>query len=262
MTGKHEQASDLIWSNWSGGTTIDDLPAQMKPGTRAAGYAIQAHLEAFSAEPRAGWKIAATSTAGQTHINVDGPLAGRLLAEKIHADASTVSIASNRMRVAEPEFAFRFGTGIASRGKTYTVDEVMAQVASLHLAIELPDSRFTDFTAVGGPALIADNACARDLVLGDAVTANWRSLDLATHVVDCTVGARYERQGIGSNVLGDPRAAMAWCVNEISALGIDIQAGEVITTGTCAIPLEIEPGDRVHADFGSLGTISVQLTET
>lgn len=260
MSRTPEEAAALIWQHWEDGTVLDHLPAPSRPHTRAAGYAIQAHLERFSAHPRAGWKIAATSTAGQNHINVDGPLAGRLLAEKIHAPGAEVSMAGNRMAVAEPEFAFRFGDALPARGNDYTVEEVLAAVASLHLAIELPDSRFSDFTAVGGPSLIADNACTRDLVVGPAVSADWRGLDLSTHAVHCTVGTRYTRDGTGANVLGDPRAALAWCVNEISALGIDIRSGEIVTTGTCAVPLEIEPGDHVTADFGTLGTISVKLT--
>ena len=260
MSRTPEEAAALIWQHWEDGTVVDQLPEPSKPRTRAAGYAIQAHLERFSEHPRAGWKIAATSEAGQNHINVDGPLAGRLLAEKIHSPGAEVSMAGNRMAVAEPEFAFRFGDGLPARGKEYSQEEVLAAVASLHLAIELPDSRFSDFTAVGGPSLIADNACARDLVIGPPVSADWRGLDLAAHPVHCKVGARYTRDGVGANVLGDPRLALAWCVNEISALGIDIRPGEVVTTGTCAVPLEIQPGDHVNADFGVLGQISVQLT--
>ena len=75
------QASGLLWGNWQAGTAIDDLPDALAPATREEGYAIQALLEERSAEPRFGWKIAATSKAGQDHIAVSGPLAGRLLAE-------------------------------------------------------------------------------------------------------------------------------------------------------------------------------------
>ena len=259
MSQSPEEAADLIWQHWQDGTVMDDLPAALKPHTRAAGYAIQAHLEGHSRYPRAGWKIAATSAAGQNHINVAGPLAGRLLAERIHGDGAEISLTGNRMRVAEPEFAFRFGAAVPARGAEYGIDEVLGLVADLHLSLELPDSRFADFTAVGGPSLIADNACARDLVLGPAIGADWRALDLAAHPVHCTVGGRLSCEGTGANVLGDPRAALAWCVNEVSALGIDIHAGEVVTTGTSTVPLEIGPGDRVTAEFGVLGTISVIL---
>lgn len=259
MSKNARRVCDLIWKNWRDGTAMPALPADLKPRTRAEGYAMQAGLERHSAHPRAGWKIAATSEAGQRHVNVDGPMAGRLLAENLFPEATTLSIATSRMSVAEPEFAFRFGKALPSRPEPYATDEAMAAVDTLHLAIELPDSRFANFTEVGAPTLIADNACARELILGSAVTANWRALDLAAHRVKCQVAGRYERDGVGSNVLGDPRLALAWCVNEVSRLGIDIAAGEVVTTGTCAVPLELEPGDAVVADFGTLGRISVKI---
>jgi 2-keto-4-pentenoate hydratase len=235
------------------------LPPGLKPATRAEGYAIQAHLEQRSSRPLAGWKIAATSTAGQQHIGVDGPIAGRLLAEFLHEDGASVSIATNRMLVAEPEFAFRFAQSLPPRVEPYSVAAVMAAVADLHLAIELPDSRYDDFAQAGGPSLIAEAACAHDLVVGPAVKADWRALDLSRHPVRCRIAGRYEREGSGANVLGDPRIALTWLVNELSGLGITVNAGELVTTGASVPPLEIEPGDRVEADFGALGTVNVSV---
>jgi 2-keto-4-pentenoate hydratase len=259
---EYQEACALIWRHWQSGEVMDDLPAVLKPRTRAAGYAVQANFEAFSSTPRAGWKIAATSTAGQRHINVDGPIAGRLLSERLCRDNATVSIETNRMRVCEPEFAFRFGDDIQPQQTPYTVPEVMAKVADLHLTIEIPDSRFSDFTRVGAPSLIADNACARDLVVSVPVTANWREIDLSTHPVTAAVAGRYDREGTGANVLTDPRVALAWLVNEVSALGITIRRGELVTTGTCMTPLEVAPGDRVTADYGDLGKVGVTLAGT
>jgi len=256
----HDQACAFIWRLWQLGDVAAALPADLAPRTRAEGYAIQACFERRSAKPRYGWKIAATSSAGQTHIGVDGPLAGRLLAERILPGGASVSLARNRMRVCEPEFAFRFARALAPRPEHYTQADVMAAVGDLHLTLELPDSRFCDFARAGGPALIAEDACADRLVVGPRVTADWRTLDLSRHVVKARVGDRYAREGIGSNVLGDPRAGLAWLVNEVTRLGITIQSGELVTTGTCMVPLEIAPGDCVEADYGILGRIGVRLT--
>ncbi|MFZ8398904.1 2-keto-4-pentenoate hydratase, partial [Staphylococcus aureus] len=76
------------------------------------------------------------------------------------------------------------------------------------------------------PTLIADNACAHKLVLGEATPKVWRTLDLSRHEVMAHVGSRYTRPGIGSNVLGDPVIALTWVVNELSSLGIDLQPGQ------------------------------------
>ena len=257
MSGTNPTA-DLIWQHWQAGTVMAALPDGTAPSTRAEGYAAQAGLEAKSAKPRAGWKIAATSAAGQNHIGVSGPLVGRLLAENLFEDGTEITIAGNAMRVIEPEFAFRFGQPLPSREKPYSVDEVFAHVSALHLTIEFPDSRFADFAKAGEANLIADNACARDLIVGPVVTTDWRSMDLAAHPVHCEIAGRYTRDGVGSNVLGDPREALAWSVNEISNLGIGIQAGELITTGTAAVPLEIQPGDVITCDFGVLGRVKAK----
>jgi 2-keto-4-pentenoate hydratase len=252
-------ASDLLVRHWREGTVLPALPATLRPATRAEGYAIQAELERRSARPLWGWKIAATSAAGQRHIGVDGPLAGRLLAEMVHPDGATLPFGANRMRVAEAEFAFRMGRDLPPRAAAYSVEEVLDAVAALHVAIEVPDSRFEDFVTAGAPQLIADNACAHLFVLGPEAPASWRGLDLAAHRVVGRVAGRLEREGAGANVLGDPRIALAWLANELSRHGVTLAAGQVVTTGTCVVPLEVVPGDKVLAEFGVLGQVGLRF---
>jgi 2-keto-4-pentenoate hydratase len=251
-----ETASRLLHGHWRAGTKIGALEDAMRPRSRTDAYAIQAVLEHYSREKLFGWKIAATSEAGQRHINVAGPLAGRILAETVLPDGGTARMAGNEMRVAEPEFAFRMGNDLLPRATPFTVAEVLDAVATLHPAIEIPDSRFADFVSAGEAQLIADNACAHLFVLGAATTADWHGRDLIEERPRITMrGEHYV--GHGKNVLGDPRVALAWLANELRGLGIALRAGEVVTTGTCHPPLPIAPGDRMEADFGVLGKVSV-----
>lgn len=252
-------ASDLLLDAWDSSDRIAELPPELRPATRAEGYAIQAEVLRRTARPLFGWKIAATSTSGQHHIRVDGPLAGRLLAERVLPDGATVGIGHSLMRCAEVEFAFRMAAPLAPRDHPWTVDEVMAAVATLHPAIELPDSRYRDFTVVGAPQLIADDACADWFLLGAPAPDGWRTLDLAEHPVLAVKNGTEERRGRGGNALGDPRIALTWLVNELSGIGVTLHAGEVVTTGTCLVPVEIEPGDEVRANLGELGGLSVRL---
>ncbi|MEJ8854210.1 fumarylacetoacetate hydrolase family protein [Variovorax robiniae] len=256
------EASNAFWSAWQLGAAIDHLLPADRPTTRAEGYAVQALLEGRSDKPVAGWKIAATSAAGQKHINVSGPLAGRIMAERVHPSGSSFSMKGNRMAVAEAEFVFRMARDMAPRAHAWSVEETMAAVGELCLGIEVPNSRFADFVTAGEAQLIADNACAHEFVLGGAVTVPWRDLDLAAHRAHATVtgAARsYERDGIGAAVLGDPRIALTWLVNELSQHGVTLRAGQFVTTGTCLVPLEIVAGDAVQVDFGVLGTVSARF---
>ena len=252
------EAAQLLIQHHAQGTRLRELPPALRPSSRAEGYAIQAEWVAGSTRPLFGWKIAATSAAGQRHINVDGPIAGRVLAESVVADGAILPLAGNQMRVAELELAFRMGVDLPPRTRPSGVDEVMAAVATLHPAIEIPDSRYEDFCAVGAPQLIADNACGHRFMLGPAAAFDWRARDLAAHAVAADVaGKSHHHEGHGRNALGDPRIALAWLVNELSGLGLTLRAGEVVTTGTCVVPIEVVPGDRVAADFGELGALAV-----
>jgi 2-keto-4-pentenoate hydratase len=247
-------ASRTISGHWRAGTKLAALDPAQRPQGRNEGYAIQAELE--KSGKLFGWKIAATSEAGQKHINVAGPMAGRILSHTVIADGGTASMHGNEMRVAEPEFAFRMARDLPSRPTPYSVAEVLGAVDTLHPAIEIPDSRFADFVSAGEAQLIADNACAHLFVLGAPAGADWRGRDLIEERPVVSMRGR-TFVGHGKNVLGDPRVALSWLVNELSGLGITLHAGEVVTTGTCHPPLPIASGDRMEADFGVLGKVSV-----
>lgn len=253
------RAAELLWKTWMEERRIDAIPDAFRPATRADGYQIQRQLAEHSGQATAGWKIAATSVAGQKHLQVDGPLAGRLLASRVHPDGAAIPLGNNGMRVAEAEFVFRLGRDLPPRPQPYELAEVMTAIDTLHPAIEIPDSRYNNFCIVGSPQLIADNACAHHFVLGAATTADWRSMDLPSHVVRAHLNGAFDREGVGANVLGDPRLAMTWIANELRIQNIGLRAGEFVTTGTSIVPIPIELGSHILADFGCLGTVTTKL---
>ena len=252
-------AAAILLDHWRAGTRIAAIPEALRPATRAEGYAVAAELAVLTGDRVAGWKLAATSVAGQRHINVDGPLAGRIFASKLLPPGAAVSLDGNAMRVAEAEFAFRFGQDLPPRAAPYTEDECAAAVSALHLSIEIPDSRFVDFTKVGAAQLIADTACASWLVLGPEVRAEWRGLDLAAHKAAGFRNGQQVVEGTGKAVLGGPLIALHWFVNEAAHFCGGVTAGQFVTTGTCIVPIAISPGDTVMADYGALGTISARM---
>ncbi len=250
-------AAAILWRHWQQSTRMSELPAHCRPGTRAEGYAIQAEVAQQSGQSIVGWKIAATSNAGQEHIRVDGPIAGCLLSARALAAGARIALAGNNMKVAEAEFAFRMERDLPGRAEAYGVEEVLAAVASLHPAIEVPDSRYEDFTRAGAPQLIADVACACWFVIGPPVGIDWRARDLVRHRVAAYRNGAPAGQGSGANVLGDPRAALAWIANELCSYGSGLRAGEVVITGTCLTPVPVRAGDHIQADFGEFGVLEV-----
>lgn len=179
---------------------------------------------------------------------------------RVLESGANISLSGNLMRVAEAEFAFRMRNDLGKRKKTYNMDEVQTAVESLHTAIEVPDSRFEDYTVVGAPQLIADNACACWFILGPPARANWREFDLAQHKVEGYKNQVHAANGSGANVLGDPRIALTWIANELSQFGEGLRAGQIVTTGTCITPIPVAPGDQVRMDFGVFGSVEAQFS--
>jgi 2-keto-4-pentenoate hydratase len=186
-------------------------------------------------------------------------MAGRLLEERAIANGGDCPLGNNLMRVAELEFAFRFGADLPPRATPYIESEVLDAVEALLPAIEIPDSRYSHFETAGAPQLIADNACAHRYLFGADVTVDWRGIDLAAHTVRAYRNGAHIADGIGSNVLGDPRTALTWLVNELSSHGLTLKAGQTVITGTCVVPIPIAVGETIAGDFGVLGRVEIRI---
>jgi len=254
-----QQAAQHFWQHLDSGQLIAELPVAQRPKTEAEGHAIQAAFAEHSSQPVAGWKIAATSKAGQQHLAIDGPLAGRVLMERVLPDQLTLDLQHNLMAVVEAELAFVFGEDLPPQEQPYSVKQVMEAVADLRPTIEIPDSRYSDFTKVGKAQLLADNACAWWLVAGAAAPSDWRYADLREHQVQLYRNGQLAGEGIGSNVLGDPREALTWLVNDVNSRGETLKAGQLVTTGTCLVPVTVQAGDEILSDYGVFGKLRMRV---
>jgi 2-keto-4-pentenoate hydratase len=257
-----ESACDRLMDHRDAGTKLAALPIwpeRLRPDDLYEAMVVQQAWGVFDGEA-SGYKLAATNVAGQRHINVDGPLIGTLFETRALENGATVSLAGNHMRVAEMELAFRFERKVNANGEV-TIDDIRAAVGSIHPAIEVPDSRYRDYTKVGPYQITADNACAWHHLIGPAGPDDWREWDLDTFTVrgGVTGGDIYE--GVGANVLGSPWNALLWAVQEMDRLDIELSPGDLIMTGTLSTPIPIVPGDEVVADFGPLGTLALTFRE-
>ena len=255
-----QQAAQHFWQHLDSGQRIVELPDAQRPKTEAEGHTIQVAFAEHSSQPIAGWKIAATSKAGQEHLAIDGPLAGRVLMERVLPDQVTLNLQHNLMAVVEAEIAFVFGEDLPPQEQPYSVKQVMEAVADLRPTIEIPDSRYSDFTRVGKAQLLADNACAWWLVAGAAASSDWRYADLREHRVQLYRNGELAGEGIGSNVLGDPREALTWLVNDVNSRGETLKAGQLVTTGTCLVPVTVQAGDEILSDYGVFGKLRMKIS--
>ena len=73
------------------------------------------------------------------------------------------------------------------------------------------------------------------------------------------VGGVTVMAGSGANVLGDPRVALAWMVNDLVRRGRGLARGQFVTTGTCTTPLPLTEACEVTAEFGRLGRVVLSI---
>jgi 2-keto-4-pentenoate hydratase len=245
---------------------LPELPTAVRPKTPEEAYVVQdgliERLLAHYGGSMIGHKIACTNVTAQRQLNVDAPFAGRLLSafffEGSFEKPARVEAAKFFMRVVEAEFAFEMARDLPPTAAPRSRQEIADAVKGVLPGIEIVDSRFDDWTTIGAASLIADNACNAAWVKGRLLT-DWQSIDLAAQAVRVTVNGKLLREGSGGNVLGHPLNALEWLVNNLSARGLGLKAGQYITTGVTTEVYMAERGDRITADFGPVGSVDLDF---
>jgi 2-keto-4-pentenoate hydratase len=250
-----EKAADLLWQARLSGHRVDGLPQDCRPHSLAEGYAIQAAMSARTGRRVVGWKLAVTSEAGQRRLGIDAPLYGRLFDGYVLAGNARLDAGRMNMRVVEAEFAFRLGRDLPPRASQYDIEDLIDAVEDLHLAIEVPDSRFQHHAGADAPGMVADDAFAGWFILGPSLDG-WRSLDLPGRTVRAICNGRIASEGRSAETLGDPLQQLLWLARDQAVRGEGLKAGDIVTTGTCITPVKIVPGDRVTVEFVDLGEVA------
>jgi len=68
-----------------------------------------------------------------------------------------------------------------------------------------------------------------------------------------------EETGLAAGVLGHPAMGIAWLANKVGKFGVTLEPGHLMLSGSFTRPVWANKGDTLHADFGQLGTVSVQF---
>ena len=59
--------------------------------------------------------------------------------------------------------------------------------------------------------------------------------------------------------MGHPLTSLTWLVNWLVGHGRGIDAGEIVSTGTCTGHCFCAPGDSVSVDFGRIGALTARF---
>ncbi len=241
------------------GQLLAGMPDGIAPASIAEGYDVQRAFMAAWRDKVAGWKIGATAKAIMDRFNLSEPFAGPFFAADVMKSPAWPTAAANPHLCIEAEFAFRFARSLAPRPVPYTRAEIMEAVGAVVPAFELVGPRFDRVLFEAVPTVIADCGLNAAMVLGSDIT-DWRRFDFAKHPVTFLVDGKPRIEGSGAAVMGDPLNVLVWAANHLSARGITLGEGEVVSTGASCGLLYLEPGEVGVADFGAIGRIEIQFT--
>jgi 2-keto-4-pentenoate hydratase len=255
-----KEAVRLLAGAWQIGLLLPELPAHCRPRNAAEAYRIQDLLAEELDFPVGGWKIGCTSAAARKILKSRGPFAGRIFTTRMFESGVSLPDSAYPMRGLEGEFAFRMKTALPPRKRAYSLAEVTAAVGSLHPAIEIVDSRFSDWLKAGVQSVIADQGSNGALILGPAVP-RWRQLKLDQMPVKMLVNGKVVGQGAGADCLGHPLKALTWLANLLRKRG-GLASGAIVSTGTCCGFHRVAPGDSARAEFGRIGGVEVTFARS
>ena len=239
---------------------VTHLPQHLYPKTKEDAYEVQkevvSHLMFHHQSAICGYKLACTNEAAMDAIGVDEPFTGNMLSHSTYGDNATLMASDFRIRIIELEFVFTMGQDVPVGTEPYTALTIEPFIDAFLPGIEVVTHQFEDLTQVGGHALIADNAIHGASILGPRNT-DWRTSDLANHAVRLMVNGECFDEGSSQNVLGNPLNGVAWLANHLHRRGLELTAGQFVTTGTACHVYPAQAGDNIVADFGELGEVSM-----
>src|SRR3989454_4576535 len=197
----------------------------------ADAYAIQSawfDIKCAQGARLIGRKIGLTSQAMQQQMGVDQPDYGFLLDTMVVSPGGVLACSEFLQARIEPEIAFWLAEDV--RGPGITAEQVLAATRGVSAALELVDSRITNWriTLVD---TIADNASSGRMIVSESVVPVER-LDLATVSTELTRNGELVGTGTGAAVLGHPAFAVAWLANKLAEFGGTLLAGQGVLSGS------------------------------
>lgn len=227
-------------------------------------YAVQAAFVAqkiAAGRRKVGWKIGLTSRAMQQALNIDTPDSGVLLDDMQFDDEATVPEGRFIQPRIEAEIAFIMDAPLA--GAECTRHDIIAATRAVAPSLEILDTRVKRADPNTGTAriitdTISDNAANAGFVLGQqrhAIDAH----DLRRVGAIVTRNGVVEETGLGAGVLNDPVTSVLWLARRMAEYGQQIEAGDVVLSGSFIRPVECPPDTNINADFGPFGSVQISF---
>jgi 2-oxopent-4-enoate/cis-2-oxohex-4-enoate hydratase len=259
--GQIEQYGDELYRALREARPVAPLTAREPAITIEDAYRIQLRMIerrlALDGERVIGKKIGVTSQVVMNMLGVHQPDFGHLTSAMVFPDGAAIDVSRLIAPKAEGEIAFVLKHSLVGPGVTNA--DVLRATEALLPCFEIVDSRIRDWQ-IRIQDTVADNASSGVFVLGDQAV-DPRELDLALVGMTLEKNGEVAATGAGAAALGHPANAVAWLANTMGRLGMTLEAGEVILSGSLAAMVPVVAGDMLRISLGGIGSASVRFIQ-
>jgi 2-keto-4-pentenoate hydratase len=250
-------AAESLLAEHKADVRFGPLDPPNRPATISDAYDIQERYVALLRSANGndvGYKVGLTSAPMQAFCGIDHPIAGVVLAKRVHRSGASVHRSNFGRLGLEFEIAVRIQSDLPVREVPWTAEMIAPHIGGVCAAIELVDDRNADYTDLDVLSLVADNSWNGGVVLSEFAT-EWPDLEgvLGRATKDnVAVG-----EGHGRDILGHPYNSVAWLATQLASRSERLKAGQIVMTGS--VMKTIFPVEEANFGFGldGIGDVSV-----
>ncbi|HZR73540.1 2-keto-4-pentenoate hydratase [Bradyrhizobium sp.] len=254
-----QRAGEWLLAEHQAGHRFATLGPPAAPVTIADAYDIQDRYVALLRRANgevAGYKVGLTSATMQAFCRIDHPIAGLVLASRVHRSGAKVRRSDFGRLGLEFEIAVRIKSDIPIAATAYTAAAIEPHIDGVCAAIELVDDRAADYASLDVRSLVADNSWNAGIVLSD-FKSSW--LDLSPMLGRASKDGDPCGEGYGRDILGHPFNSVAWLATHLAARGAALKAGQVVMTGSVMKTVFPEHDAHYRFELEGLGAVAVQV---
>jgi 2-keto-4-pentenoate hydratase len=255
-----QRAAEWLLAEHGAGHRFTALGPPAAPASISDAYDIQdryvALLRRGTGEP-IGYKVGLTSAAMQAFCRIDHPIAGVMLASRMHRSGARMRRSDFGRLGIEFEIAVRIKSDIPASEKALTIEAIEPYIDGVCTAIEVVDDRAADYASLDVRTLVADNSWNAGVILSDFRSA-WP--DLPPLLGRATKDGDLIGEGHGRDVLGHPFNSVAWLAAQLASRGATLKAGQIVMTGSVMKTVFPEQDAHYRFDVDGLGSVEVQVS--
>ena len=271
-----QRAAEALLAEHKANLRFKRLGSPETPATISDAYDIQDKYVALLHREHGdavGYKVGLTSAAMQAFCGIDHPIAGVVLARRLHRSGATVRRSDFGRLGLEFEIAVRIKSDIPVTGTPFTAATIQPYIDGVCAAIELVDDRDADYASLDVVSLVADNSWNAGIVLSEFATTwpdttwpdtTWSDTtwpDLADVLGRATKDRLAIGEGYGRDILGHPFNSVAWLAEQLASRGAGLKAGQVVMTGSVMKTIFPAEDANYRFDLKPIGSVEVQLAK-